>query len=317
MRKTAAVLGFALAAASVLPCAVICPRDQAVTFQGQRNVIIWDEKNKVQHFMREAHFTAKQRGFSFLAPTPTLPEIEEVDPNLFIEAAGLAIEKRRNWATGIGCGAAVGATKSAEVLQEKDVAGFRATTLRADDGPAMEKWLKDNDYYTTPAITRWLDYYVKKKWVITAFKVQPEKGQAKTRPIRMSFRTDKPFNPYRVPKDNVGQFKAVGLELYFISRTAMVGTLGDSLPWNAGISHAMTRWEATQLIRMAKLPSNTLMGEWVLTAFADRNFPVADKDDLFFVSDGRIKWGPPAAWLVFAIVVALWWRRRSHKKRAA
>lgn len=317
-RLIGASLIAALAAAAI-PCCVLSPREEAVTFTGQRNVIVWDEARGVQHFMREAQFSAKNKGFSFIAPTPSVPELEEVDPELFIRASVIAEEEWRASSRGpkaasIGSGRA---TLGVKVLQEKDVAGFRAATLKASDPAALQKWLKDNAYQSTRGTEAWLDFYVRKNWVITAFKVQPEAGRATTGPIRMSFKTEKPFNPFRVPQDNVGTNKGEGLQLYFVSRTPVKAFLGDTKPWKEGFSFPLEADETEELMTLAKLPSEMLAEGAHMTVFHDPTFPVANQEDLFFEPEkpSAFLWATGGA--AFGIILAGIAVRRLRAKRAA
>ena len=51
-------------------------------------IIVWDSRQKVQHFIRRAIFTTAETGepvtdFGFLVPTPTQPEIAAIDDSFF------------------------------------------------------------------------------------------------------------------------------------------------------------------------------------------------------------------------------------------
>src|SRR5207237_170781 len=46
-------------------------------------LIIWDPATKTEHFIRRAAFRSTARQFGFLVPTPTKPELSEVDDSIF------------------------------------------------------------------------------------------------------------------------------------------------------------------------------------------------------------------------------------------
>ena len=62
------------------------------------------------------------------------------------------------------------------VLEEKKVGGYDATVLQAEDLPGLKNWLEDRKYDARPTLMAWLDWYVKNKWIITAFKVSKAPG---------------------------------------------------------------------------------------------------------------------------------------------
>ena len=81
---------------------------------------------------------------------------------------------------------------------------------------------------TSPGVQQWTDYYIRKKWMLTAFKVSSQNGTGETGSVRMSFETDVPFNPYYVPKENIGN--PVGVKLFWLSVGDYSGSLADE-PW--------------------------------------------------------------------------------------
>src|ERR1022692_3600634 len=94
-------------------------------------------------------------------------------------------------------------SRGVRVLGEQDVGGFKSAILEADNTEDLSNWLKDNGYSSDPELQSWLVPYIANKWKITAFKIaqDPTTGKpATTRPVRMSFATDKPFFPYREPE---------------------------------------------------------------------------------------------------------------------
>jgi hypothetical protein len=204
---------FFLALASNAPLAVACGAVtfalEAAFFAGQTNIIVWDEATKTEHFVRNAKFTSTAGDLGFLAPSPSLPTLVEVDEVAFETLASAVAEFERKVKESkltIGCSGAAtedaAGVGSVEELQTIHVAGYVATTLKASDPAALSIWMKKNGYASTPQIQKWSDFYIKKGWLLTAFKVNSELGSGETGTVMMSFTTDRPFNPYYVPKEN-------------------------------------------------------------------------------------------------------------------
>lgn len=219
-------------APSAEACATAPPAAESVRIASESAIIVWDEKSKKEHFIRRASFSTSAKDFGFLVPTPTKPELAEIDDGVF-DALDWATRPKveiREERSGVELGsaflltrksdtsAAAGGAKSAvRVLDEQTVAGYDAVVLEADDPLALAKWLGDHGYDARPALDAWLAPYVAAKWKITAFKVatrgRPHREQPHSEPgagsktrlgtqaVRMSFETETPFFPYREPAD--------------------------------------------------------------------------------------------------------------------
>src|SRR5262249_17970023 len=148
--------------------------------------------------------------------------------------------------------------------------------------------------------------YVAAKWKITAFKIMqdPKTGQlATTKPVRMSFKTDRPFFPYREPEDTTSK-NGTGtkpdedkeskkrhkngrtsppvrmLRVYFLSDVRMEGKLGDAA-W-----HATTKWadqltneQRKQIAADTDVPENEMPANTWLTTFEDTVSRRAGKEE--------------------------------------
>src|SRR5262249_31034788 len=138
-----------------------------------------------------------------------------------------------------GADRALAAPGGVQVLDQQRVGGFLATVLAADDPKALTDWLNKHAYATRPELTEWLAPYVKKSWIITAFKI--DKGgrnqqELATSAVRMTFTTDRPFYPYSEPadqrqarRDRRDQWAQAPrlLRVHFLSDKRMAGKLGD------------------------------------------------------------------------------------------
>ena len=190
------------------------------------------------------------------------------------------------------------------VLAEQQVGGFDTAILEADSTEAMSKWLKDNGYSSDPELQSWLFPYVTHKWKITAFKISQDpktKKLATTRPVRMSFATEKPFFPYREPERkeaNNGEKKddpATHEKRPRLLRVAlafdqpMSGKLGNAA-WHADIrwSDQLRADQRSFLVDRTGVPDTSLPANVWLTVFDDRASPRPGKEEVYFeASPGR------------------------------
>lgn len=294
-------------------CAPVPRPGQWVDIRDESALIVWDSKSGTEHFVRRAQFETQADDFGFMVPTPSRPDLGEVDDRVF-ETAGMLTAPRHfyqtttksefgfgNW-TDVMFSMAVTSMpapnampQGVAVLEEKQVAGFDATVLQADDTQALADWLDKHGYESRPALTEWLKWYVDHKWIITAFKLsrsaQGDRDHLNTKSIRMSFQTDKPFYPYREPEDMrrpSGQGSRT-LRVFVLSDQKYEGTLGESEAWPAN-----TMWAndvssmAGNITSRLKLSdpelASSVQGARYLTEFEDRSFPRPGTDEIYFRS---------------------------------
>lgn len=291
-------------------CAAAPPEGATVRIADEEALIAWDEASGVEHFVRRATFTSTAASFGFLVPTPTRPELGEVADDVFkklqqaitperVERAGpLSVRVGSLFMGGDKSSAAPESpTASAalvRVLEEKRVAGFDATVLEADDPAALSSWLAERGFAQSPALKEWLARYVEQRWKITAFKLaqpaDPERPEAArelgTKAVRLSFKTDRPFYPYREPADQreptaappgSPHKSARRLRVYFVGAARMSGALGESGSWNV-----TTPFAAPYSASASELGVPSLPGDAWLTVFEDAQYPRPGSDEVFF-----------------------------------
>ena len=66
-------------------CAVVPRPGYEARIAGEEAVIIWDEANRVEHFIRRASFETSGPSLGFLVPTPSAPQLAEASDELFGE----------------------------------------------------------------------------------------------------------------------------------------------------------------------------------------------------------------------------------------
>ena len=285
-------------------CAAAPPPGSVVSVAEESAVIVWDEATKTEHFVRRATFRSEAKDFGFLVPTPSKPELAEASDTSFAQLEEvIRPDVVHEHHTGIKPTVLIAmlfmltsrsksepfeaALAPVRVLEEKRVAGFDAVVLEADDAGALEQWLKDHGYAQRPALAEWLAPYVQKKWKLTAFKVaDPTPNSAPqtlgTSAVRMSFHTDRPFFPYREPRDQreslpPSRSTPRSLRVFFVGASRASGTIGEAATTFAGT----TPWSGPLDTSRALLPVPAPPGAW-LTVFQDDSSPRPGTDELWF-----------------------------------
>lgn len=251
-----------------------------VRFAGQTNIVVWDASRGVEHFVRDARFETAGKDLGFIAPSPTRPEIQAVKPEAFriVSSLGSAPPSRGGFGGGAG---GMGGGGGVSVLEQKTVAGYEATVLKASDVVSLTLWMRRNGYAMSVYATRWAEPYVKRGWYLTAFKVAASDGKASTGPVRMTFATKRPFNPYSVPKENDGKG---GLLVYFVSATGEIGKIGGNQPWVGWQWRApLPNERAVALAGALNLDPEALPPDSNVTLYEDPGFGRPGFDDVYFV----------------------------------
>lgn len=298
-------------AAPLEACAPAPPPNREVAIASESAIIVWDAESKTEHFIRRATFQTDAPDFGFLVPTPTKPELAESPDTAFdalkeITKPKVVQQKRPapgSSGSGCGCGAMgpnAAADKSAgtalpepavRVLDEKQVGGYDAVVLEADDPDALKTWLADHGYAFDESLSEWLAHYVEQKWIITAFKIaaqtEGDEETVGTSSVRMTFKTDRPFYPYREPKaDEVGKNSLPNrlLRVYFVGEKRYEGHLGDDAwaPGEVVWSKKLQDTQRQEVSGLLALPEGSSPKEWWLTEFEDRSSPRPGTDDVYF-----------------------------------
>ncbi len=305
---TSAVLVMSLPEAD--GCAAVRrPSEPSIQIAEESAIIVWDPVKKVQHFIRRAAFDTQSPDFGFLVPTPTMPQtpLAVVEDGIFraadtwilpktVEETQWSFEPLMCWFGPISkkrMAAEMGkaAKDDVRILHEQKVGGFEVKILEADDAEALTKWIKDHGYSADPELYEWLKPYVAGKWKITAFKIMqdPKSGRlATTKAVRMSFKTERPFFPYREPQRKKdpppgGPYAYRFLRVHFVSDTRVDGKLG-ALAWHASVewSDELTQEQRQQIAKETGLPADDFPAKAWLTTFGDGAPSRPGKEDVYF-----------------------------------
>ena len=280
-------------------CAPAPPEGFHVRIQNEFALIVWDPDTKLEHFIRVANFETQAPDIGFLVPTPSVPELTEVDADGISRiltqqtkprvVTTTKVETRFGfglWRLAKGVAATPDSGAPVEVLAEYDVAGYEATVLRADDPAALRVWLDERDYVTSDALQDWLQIYTDQQWIITAFKLS-KNGPTSTlvsKAVRMSFHSEQPFYPYREPASDapVPSTGSRLLRVFLLADSRYDGRIGSEKTWPA-----RTAWsgnmESYLLQRLAKSAGLDMQvaPNW-LTEYEDHSFPRLGIDELYF-----------------------------------
>jgi hypothetical protein len=288
------------AAPNAQACATAPPRGAEVAIAEEEALIVWDPATRTEQFIRRARFSSTANSFGFLVPTPTVPKLDEVPDHVFYrladairpaivtDTAGFDVQPiSLLWAACLvgatkGDGAMVTTAPAVRVISVAHVAGFDATTLEADDATALAAWLAGHGFESTPALTQWLDRYVKDRWKLTAFVVASDEKEGTsfdlaTRAVRMTFQTERPFYPYREPAAEPAP--APGgtdrtLRVFFVADQRYQAMVAQ-IPWHARVLHSAPIDADGEL-------ATAIGSHRMATVFVDDVSPRKGIDELYF-----------------------------------
>ena len=110
----------------------------------------------------------------------------------------------------------------------------------------------------------------------------------RAKPVRLTFKTDRPVYPYREPadqRDEKAKRSSRLLRVYFASETRVDAKVGDgTVAWQGQTVWAdkLQDAERSDVIAKAKLPADAGPKEWFVTEFEDRSSPRPGVDELYF-----------------------------------
>ena len=209
--------------------------EHPVTLVDEKAIIIWNAEQKREHFIRQASFDSEAEHFGFIVPVPSHPEVAVADVAAFELLEGLvpiepdladSEETEGSDEDGV------------DVIEQYVVGDYEVTILTATDGESMLTWLEDNEYDSRPAMEEWLDHYATMDWFFAALKFirEPDSTEPKTEALRISFDTEEPFYPYKMPTDTWPSGHRRPMALYFIATAKTTAQYQDNgEDWEADV----------------------------------------------------------------------------------
>lgn len=211
----------------------------------EEGLVVWDESNRMEHFIRSASFLGVDDDFGFVVPTPNRPALTEVDEAVFTTLAEIYTRREpvlRGAARGLdsldGRQPQAANARPVTVVEVAHVAGMDATVLRASDAGALATWLSAHGLVMPPGSEEWLAPYVRDGWHLTAFQYRRDANNPRliSRAVRMSFRANHPYFPYSEPSH---QRNAQGrrFRLTVVAPYRVEGFVGGAA-WDARVGYA-------------------------------------------------------------------------------
>lgn len=230
--------------------------DSPPNMQLEKAVIIWDEKNQTQNFIRSVNFNTNSKNIGFIVPVPSIPTVSEIKDDLFssldkkmedmrpVKYVLFNSDEVTNNLGSFGSHSdkiTAAAPGSVFVIAEYKLTNFDVKVLKADELSPLLNWLKNNGFDNRPALEKWLSHYVKNGNYFTVFNFKSGSNQAgmSTNNVSIKFKTQAPFYPYRDSEDMVENPER-NLLLYFLSSTQYIP---DFLNKNLNINKP-NGWEA-------------------------------------------------------------------------
>ncbi len=148
----------------------------------------------------------------------------------------------------------------------------------------LNDWMNEHGYVSTPEVEKWAQRYCSRSWYLTAFKVVDKtKLAASTGTVRMTFKTDKPFNPFHVPKTNIPINGGGTLRVYFVAVGDYTATIGHEEIWQTPQwTSAIPEASSALLAKQVKIPAEAIPDNVQVETFVDNNFPRPAVDDIYF-----------------------------------
>ncbi len=258
-----------------------------IRIQGEEALIVWDAERRKQHFIRTAGFAPMEEDFGFIVPTPSRPQLEEAPERVFEDLFQLYHAERP-----VARGGGGGRSRSrnggghVQVLERRTVAGLDAAVLRADQAGALDRWLRTHGYPSSDAVRRWLEPYVQRRWIVTAFRIDPRANRGRgfaTRALRMSFNTDAPFFPYSEPQEPSLEEESRPFRVSVVAPSRMRVRAGNDR-FRGRVGYAAAPGERLATLLRGVVPANAVSPSAWLTVF-DEPQSVRGAQDLYFEAD--------------------------------
>jgi len=279
---------------------------------------VWNEGTHQEHFIRLANFRTAATKVGFLVPTPTVPALAEEKEDVFKTLAEAVKNHQpkslweRLFPHSEEATAGAKAATDSPVIKVADVAGYEASVLSLKNRTEVDKWLFDHKFPIDKPSSDWLDVYVKKGWVLTAFVVKEQDGEAKLKAVRMTFQTDRPYYPYREPPSQRSPSSGRTLEVHFLSNGPFFAQMGNK-DWvgKEEVSDRLTDPEVSALSR--DLPGIHMSDPVWLTSFLDWSDPRIGTADVVFTARKDIPYIPIMLGAVLVGLVLIWIRIKGRR----
>lgn len=284
------------------------------TLSREKVVLIYDEKEKTEHFIREIAFAKADEAFGFVVPVPskpTLSKVEDQDAFTYLRKyfpyetglgrIGHGSGTGSGYGTGSGAGFGRGGVKVEEVRR---VGSFKAYILSATDEEDLAAWLAENRFVASKGGEAWLRHYVQLGFYYVAMRYEPPRGKTRgqsdakhpidAETVRISFQTPVPYYPYLEPAEpKLDRNSPRLLEVWYVGSKPVVPVgvqeRDGTKEWVRPLRHGHTYDDPrTDVVNASKELEEFLpKGELVLQTFQDQKRSRSGFGDVLFVpADG-------------------------------
>lgn len=217
-------------------CAILLPEKAYSKIVDEEAIIVFNPKTQTENFIRRINFDSNSKDVGFIVPTPSIPDLKEVDNQSFENFFNIintpSIEYNffnsfifNNLQVAQDRASVV---QTVKIIKEENVGNYNAVVLEATNSVDLNNWLKANGFKSYKSFDKWLLPYIKNNWKITAFKLSNsiKKENFQTKSIMMSFKTSIPFFPYSEPKLPINsKSNARSLRIHVIAPYPMAGSV--------------------------------------------------------------------------------------------
>ncbi|MBX3117715.1 MAG: DUF2330 domain-containing protein [Fimbriimonadaceae bacterium] len=311
-----AVFGtFALSSVIAAACCIAYGENK-VELAGERAIIVWNSKTKMQHFIRTAKFEGQAKDFGFIVPTPTEPEISKAEMGALTKLDTIKAREKKASRNAVSLGGGgFGGGRGVTEVKKVNIGNYEATVLKATDPKAMTNWLRTNGYNARPAVEEWVSYYTKQGWYFSAFKYTGGTStRTETTLVRLSFKTDVPHYPYKMPSDTWPNGHVRPMELFVITDQHIHARYkGVYQMWEARqtVLTTMTNAEKNFIADQVGLKASDMPEKAELFVFDNNQNKYGFDKDLVFIKNST-NLDPQWLWLLCipAAMVVVWRQRK-------
>ncbi|WP_108920148.1 DUF2330 domain-containing protein [Mycobacterium montefiorense] len=182
--------------------AVVPPAGGQATMNHEVALVHWDGSSET--VVMQLALNADTNNVALVVPTPAPATVTEGDKATFTELDTLTaprVQQRRHWVLGQTGSAALeaAAPRGPTVVNQVHLGPLEAITLAGGDLSGLQKWLGDNGYAISPAVSEALGPYLRDGWSFVAIRLtssNPIVGGLN--PVRMTFPSTQLVYPMRL-----------------------------------------------------------------------------------------------------------------------
>lgn len=243
----------ALTSPNVVACGLALSVNESSSpmIQSERVILKWDPATKIEEFTREVEFRSNNNRFGFIVPTPTQATaqdvsgnpIEHLETHLAKERATTIRSANRPWSLSplhntrhskpsnvwdedfskpLASADGGSSLSPRDILQIQTLAEFTVFTVHTENKLGFQNWLSQNGFGNDPLLQDWYEPYIDRGYYFSVFVYRPSGQSFRTKWVKLSFKSDAPYYPYKEPNRKLSYERDPNrlLRLYLISDRA-------------------------------------------------------------------------------------------------